>query len=185
MNPMNPVDYTPYTIFTYQRCGSHLLDSLLLENAGLLTRRTHKPEELHNSKVILSIARDPAEAISSHLATYVDQRSNVKNNINNHAKFFVERFIALTEEIMSKANFVVKYDDLVNDPRNTLNLLCKKLGITVVADNMSVEVVDNPRSGYIKSSKVLDSYELAVAAVSECDLSEAYGVYKRFEAMSI
>lgn len=163
-------------IITLQRTGSHFLISLI--SACFKIHNIKKYHTVDRAEgTVISIARDPLDSMTS------DVSMNFYYNGWDDSIFesIVDTYVSVGSSICDRADVIVRYDDLVNDPLKVIDILSKKLNLPIESNEYVTDYFkDNEDNKYLKTSTRYSEYDKVRGILSEMDLSEAYKVYDRF-----
>jgi hypothetical protein len=167
-------------IITLQRTGSHYLVYLIEAYFGL--DRIEKYHDVENADgIVISIARDPLDSMSSDLSMHFHYHGWQEDNVRS----IVDKYVKIGNQICDRADIVIKYDDLIYNPLGVIKFIAEKVNINLLnSPSKSYEVVDKPNYKYLKSSTVYQDYDKVREILSSMDLSKAYELYEKFLSKS-
>ena len=185
---------SPYAILTYPRSGSHYLQNLLVARFGIAANSYHNLDEIENQdKVIISVVRNPLDAMASELATAVSLVTDVdllsiltSNPAGEHSDPLSDRFISIMNDISNHADIIIDYDDLCNSTESVVRNISSALGIASFNNSQDISVEPEPApSTYIPSSKTVAEYNTIYEIMSNQDLSLATAAYQQVLAKAL
>lgn len=167
-------------VVTLQRTGSHYLVALIESHFGF--DRIEKAHSIDNADgVVISIVRDPLDSMSSDLSMHFHYHGWQEDYIES----IVGQYVGVGNQICDRADIVIRYDDLINNPIGVVKIISEKLNLDILDNpNKDYEVVDKPNYKYLKSSTVYKDYEKVRERLSSMDLSKAYELYEKFLSKS-
>jgi hypothetical protein len=174
MNAKNvdPNEIVPH-VLTYPRSGMHFFDDTLYKMEKIHFSRSHFLDELfdknnNKQRVIVTIARDPIDSISSYLAIH-----------NGAADEFliiqrITDYVLMYAFLYEHADYVVDFNDLVEYPEAVVKKILSLL-------NIDKNTYDSFNRGhipkfenYITSSKSLQHYDKGLLNNFDTDLCHYY-----------
>jgi len=163
-------------LLTYPRSGMHFFDDTLYEIENIHFTKSHFLDELfdkdnNKQRVIITIARDPKDSISSYLGmpyTVIDAFS-----INQRISEYVFMYAFLCEN----ADYVIDFNDLVSSPESVIKKILSLLNIDKSKYNLFDRSFIAKYKNYIPSSKSFRNYDENV--LDNSDLGLCYYYYNK------
>lgn len=139
-------------LITFPRSGSHYLRELLQQKTGFDLRGTHN----HKIKAdfIITIVRNPLDCFISSIKMG-EHYYGVKDSPVREKDGFVimKQYCDFHDYLAEHAHIVIDYRDLIDKPDEVINVLAKKLGLTVNNNEYKTELKDIKEIRYLVSSK--------------------------------
>lgn len=177
-----------HILITIPRCGSHLLDRMLIEEFGTSPDRTHDVD-IETDKEIMTIARQPRDFIVSELAMTLHYTYSLSDlNYGWIHSFLGERTDAFGKQIQTlidRSSVVLKYDDLVNKPSQVIDYLATVFDTPRIGPFKINYLQDKPEVGYLVSSKTSGFYDYINKIADGIDFTEINKVYTQLLDMSV
>jgi hypothetical protein len=158
-----------YIIVTIPRTGSHYLYELIKQFTGVNILKSH---EIQPDKKMISIARDPYNSFVSDSAMHHHYHGNFNFDDFDH-------YLALGKNLLSDAEIIIDYEDLINKPYQVVEYLSKILDIQIINDKYENNLKDQPKYKHLVTSTISESYNKAKESIKDIDLSEHYEVYNK------
>jgi hypothetical protein len=156
-------------IVTYPRSGANYLSNLLLNNCRKDINYFHVIEK--PNRFIITVVRDPFEAIHSHVTMRKHYHSN-----EEYSKTYNREYRDMYNFLYENANIIIKYQDLIKFPEKVLSKICSDLNFDInPLDNPVPIAVDNKESTYLRSSKTSPEYNKEHFKIE--DISDCYESY--------
>jgi hypothetical protein len=144
-------------LLTYPRSGMHFFDDTLYEIENIHFSKSHFLDEVfdrdnNKQRIIITIARDPLDSISSYLATHggIGDEFLVPQRITDYV--FMYAFLC------ENADYVVDFNDLVAYPEPVIKKILSLLNIDKSQYNLFDREKIEKHKNYIPSSRVLPIY---------------------------
>jgi hypothetical protein len=176
-----------YSIVTFPRVGSYYLQDRMLQHTGVYVKKYHNVK----SNKMITIARDPADALASKLAmsVFYDKSNEIIEDIrSNKITKDVEEYFDVVKKINPSKDFyaIIDYKDLIESPFEITVTLADTMGVAITnKDYKENSVTDKPEISHIVSSKRIDEYKEIKDYVEKLDLSLLYNFYNKAIAHSI
>ena len=147
-------------LLTYPRSGSHYFNDMLYKEAKINFNKSHYIDQLfdkNNNKmrIIITIARDPVETLTSYLAlTAINER--------NHEYIVSERiteYVLMYSYLCNNVDYVIDFNDLIKYPKDLIEKLLNLLDIDKYHDKSFNRDVIAKYRGFISTSKTLAAYQ--------------------------
>jgi hypothetical protein len=150
----------PPHLLTYPRSGSHYLDRLIYKKAKFHIERSHAVNhsfDKDNKKIkrILTIARDPKESIISYIAL----EKHISPSSPPRTNEMITEYILLYNFLCEHADYVIDYQDLIDQPEAISEKLLETLGINEENSYRFFTNIDYDSKNYVQSSKDLSFYK--------------------------
>lgn len=151
-------NFSPH-LLTYPRSGSHYLDRLIYKKAKFHIERSHAVQhsfDRNNEKIkrIVTIARDPKESIISYIAL----EKHISPSNHPRTSEMITEYVLLYNFLCKHADYVIDYQDLINDPDQTAKKLLEVLEIDEENSYRFLTNIDYDSKNYVQSSKELSCY---------------------------
>jgi hypothetical protein len=176
-----------YSIVTLPRAGSFYLQDRILQHTGVYIKKYHT---VKNNKMI-TIARDPIDAITSKLAmsVFYDKDNKTINDIrNNKMTKDIEEYLEGAKKVDLDKDFhiVIDYRDLMSHPLETTMAVAEIINLPIInKDYKESTIKDIPEISHLVSSKNVDEYEEIKEYVEKLDFSFFYEFYNKALSVSI
>lgn len=176
-------------VLTYPRCGSNYLYWLFYSSFNVNINKDHLIEniKLDNNNYIVTVLRDPLDALTSIITMESFYWRSKQKNKNNYVDLDNYIFIKLNKRIENYKKFfnlipqyynlMLHYDDINTYRENIVKHVSNETKIKIVNNNYVDLIYDNPSSYFLKSSKTSNEYEIIKEKVYNTDLSECYNIY--------
>lgn len=176
-------------IYTYPRCGSNYLYWLFYSSFNVNINKDHLIEniKLDNNNYIVTVLRDPLDALTSIVTMESFYWRGKQKNKNNYMDLDNYIFITLNKRIENYKkffnlipkyyNFMLHYDDINTYREDIVKHVSNETKIKIVNNNYVDLIYDNPSSYFLKSSKTSNEYEIIKEKIQNTDLSECYNIY--------
>lgn len=170
-----------YSIVTFPRVGSYYLQDRILQHTGVYVKKYHN---IKNNKMI-TIARDPADSLTSKLAmsVFYDKSDEIIQDIrNNKITKDVEEYFDGAKNVYPSKDFyaIIDYRDLMEHPLETTMALADIMNLTITTkDYKENSIKEKPEISHLVSSKKVDEYKEIKDYVEKLDLSLLYNFYNR------
>ena len=167
-------------VLTYPRSGMHFFIDTLYEMEKIYFSRSHFLKELfdkdnNKQRIIITIARDPIDSISSYLA--IDNGSLADEFLTIQRE---TDYVLMYAFLCENADYVVDFNDLIKYPESVIKKLLSLLNI----DKSQYDLFDREKNekykNYIPSSKSLKNYNNIVLDSYDLELCYYY-YYKLLE----
>jgi hypothetical protein len=179
-----------YSIVTLPRVGSFYLQDRILQHTGVYVKKYHS---FKDNKMI-TIARDPVDALTSKLAmtVFYDNINKSNETINeirsNKITKDVQDYIDGAKMTILEKDFyaIIDYKDLVNRPLATTEAIANIMGLEIVSRDYEMNrIKGDKRISHIVSSRRVEEYAEIRHYVQNLDLSFLYGFYDKAISLSI
>lgn len=177
-----------FYIYSFPRSGSHYLQALIMSRFNSLPNLFHNLEMYSSSQHVVSIIRNPVDAIASDAAITVNHKKDIvanKHSYNIILPLLVDRldqnYVDTLTTIYNKSDIIIDFNDLISRPDDVMNAIARKLDIPI--GNQEDVTVGNQSSlgagpEFIQSATGLDYYDLTKLRVSQMGVSnEAMDMY--------
>lgn len=160
-------------ICTYPRSGVNFLINHIANNFDLSFCYTHKTPINKNNNII-TIIRNPKESIASwismglHFDYYEDRYKDT--NVKEYIDGAIKKYIMFYEYIYKSADHIIKFENLINNPKEEILKISQKFNIEVNKDILPSEVTDDVENGRISSSKDTMFYNFVLEQLDSYDL---------------
>jgi len=152
----------PY-LLTYPRSGSHYFHQLFYQKTGIRIEGSHTIldlfyKDMNKTKQIITIVRDPKETAMSILAVQSSYGQDVNKDFINHV---LSNYILFYKFLYEHADYVIDFNDLVNDSSLVINNFMDYLNIKI-EDNLEFTIEDYKKFNgekYLGSSQNLKEYK--------------------------
>jgi hypothetical protein len=161
-------------LLTFPRSASHYFDRLMYKRINFHIERSHTVNHLFDkdnkkTRNIITIARDPKESILSLIAL---EKSIIPNS--NRVNEIVSEYILLYSFLYDNADYVIKYQDLVQYPEIVIENVLDFLNINEENYINYVTNINYDSKRFVESSKTLPDYENIDLSNSNIDLCYFY-----------
>lgn len=152
--------YRPH-LLTFPRTGSHYLDKLIYEEAGISIDKSHSinrifDKDSNKQKTIITIVRDPIDAISSYLT--LQEKDFGETNLERIEET-ITNYVLMHNFLYEYADCIIDFRDLVSRPDDVVKEVFRLLEIKE-EDYASFNRIYNPlHEEYVPSSKTLPGYK--------------------------
>jgi hypothetical protein len=176
-----------YSIVTLPRAGSFYLQDRILQHTGVYIKKYH----IVKDNKMITIARDPADAITSKLAmsVFYDKNNETINDIrNNKITKDIEEYLEGAKKVDITKDFyiVIDYKDLMAHPLETTMAVAEIINLPITSKEYQENTIkDLPEISHLVSSKMVDEYEEIREYVEKLDLSFFYEFYSKALSVSI
>jgi hypothetical protein len=176
-----------YSIVTLPRVGSFYLQDRIFQHTGVYVKKYHS---VKNNKMI-TIARDPVEALTSKLAmtVFYDKSNETINEIrSNKITKDIEEYIDGAKKVNVEKDFhaIIDYKDLIDRPLATTEAIANIMGLEIVSKDYEMnKIQEYKRISHIVSSRRVEEYAEIRHYVQNLDLSFLYGFYDKAISLSI
>ena len=169
---VDPNKIVPH-VLTYPRSGMHFFDDTLYKMKKIHFSRSHFLDELfdknnNKQRVILTIARDPIDSISSYLA--------IHNGIPD--KFLITQritdYVLMYAFLCENADYVIDFNDLITYPEPVIEKTLSLLNIDKDKYSLFNRGHIPKFENYISSSKSLEYYDNSLLNSFDTDLCYFY-----------
>lgn len=150
----------PPHLLTYPRSGSHYLDKLIYKKAKFHIERSHAvnhsfDKDNKKTKRIITIARDPKESIISYIAL----EKHISPSSHPRTNEMITEYILLYNFLCEHADYVIDYQDLIDQPEKISEKLLETLEINEENSYRFLTNIDYDSKNYVQSSKDLAFYK--------------------------
>ena len=178
-NKFIPTDKVIPHVLTYPRSGMHFFDDTLYEIENIHFTKSHFLDEVfdknnNKQRLIITIARDPIDSISSYLA--IHNGTGDEFLITQRITDYVLMYAFLCEN----ADYVVDFNDLVTYPESVIKKILSLVNIDKNRYNVFFRDNINKNKNYKASSKSLPNYKKNILDDFDLDLCYYY-YYKLLE----
>lgn len=165
-------------LLTYPRSGSHYFDDMLYEEERIHFTHGHYLDELfdknnNKKRVIITIARDPIDSISSYLALY----NGFGLHPDGHTFIFQEKiteYVLMYSFLCEYADYVIDFNDLIEYPKPVIKKILDSLNIDKNEYNVFNRGIIPKYEGFVSSSKSLTKYNKSILYSFDLDLCYYY-----------
>jgi hypothetical protein len=176
-----------YTIVTIPRTGSNYLDGLITQKIPYFPSIVRTHEFFENPGHIITLARDPKDAVLSRLAmraAYAKQNLTPFPDKFQSFKFMVD-YINMGERLYKEARIIIDYDDLINYPDKVIKYIAKDMQRPYKNIEYKNDLKDKEDKSYLVSSKNTTCYTELKPLVDSLDFTKAYKVYHKMLSRAI
>jgi hypothetical protein len=170
-------------LVSYPRSGFHLFFNLLGQQ-GYVLPGSHVAEKLEN-RSLFTIARNPVDSVSSFLtlSKFFNFSDGTIREMANGTLFY---YIEMYRWLIANADYVISYDDLLNNPAKTMLKFFKKFSIEHKDMEYSVGIEKNDLPNqYIFTSKNKEYYADALNEITlNSKLNEANDLYLKLLSLT-
>ena len=151
---------TPHLV-TFPRSGSHYLDQLIYKEARISIDKSHSVSEVfdrygNKQKTILTIVRDPIEAISSYLS--IQEKKYGYTNLGRIEETITE-YVFTHNFLYEHADLIIDFKDLVSRPDDVVKKVFSLLEIKNTDYRLFKRTPNVWHEEYVPSSKILSEYK--------------------------
>ena len=142
-------------LITYPRSGQNLF-RMLLGQQGYFIPASHQITHFLDKKQTIAIIRNPVESVASAMAM-VDfyKKENGYGIIPHMLKKYEETYLWL----LDNATYIICYEDLIDSPQNTIEKFLDHFSLKKISVEYQMNLCeDDPKEGYLVSSKNVSSY---------------------------
>lgn len=162
-------------ICTYPRSGVNFLSNMLKENTDINFCYTHK-SPINRDNNLTTIIRNPVESISSWVSMglhfdYIEDRYK-DSNLDLYIEGAIRKYLSFYNYIKSSVNFIIDFDDLINNPNAEFLKLLNFFNFTINDNVKSSGVNDDTKNGRISTSKNTMFYDIVTNKIKEYDLED-------------
>lgn len=148
-------------LVTFPRSGSHYLDKLIYEEARISIDKSHSITKVfdkygNKQKTIITIVRDPLDAISSYLS--LQEKVYGETNLGRIEET-ITNYVLLHSFLYDHADYVIDFQDLVSRPDDVVKKLFSSLEITNTDYKLFTRTPNTWQETYTPSSKILPGYK--------------------------
>jgi hypothetical protein len=160
-------------VLTYPRSGMHFFDDTLYEIEGIHFSRSHFLDELfdknnNKQRVIITIARDPIDSISSYLAIHHGV-ADIFLTIQR-----ITDYVLMYAFLCENADYVIDFNDLVTYPEPVVKKILSLLNIDKNEYSLFNRGHISKFKNYVPSSKSLKNYDNSLLDNLDTDLCYFY-----------
>jgi len=127
----------------------------------------------------ITVARNPKDCVFSYMAM-----SMVHNTKNVDIDTYIKGYNEFYDHAYEKSSFIIKFDDLINDSKNTILSLCQSLSIEYDKDYEYKKLNRVNPSVYIESSKKTIHYKDLLNYYSDNIFINSYSKYNKLISRS-
>jgi hypothetical protein len=183
-------------LITYPRCGSTYLSKLIKHTFLKETYATHfynttvdesyKNKEYYSNAgtesfkkehYIITVLRDPIDAISSLTAMEHFYSDNKNNNLDFYITQNKEYYILFFKTIPKFVDLVLNFEDINKNKDKVIKHISTETDNIIFYNNFEVNFSDDKERKFLKSSKTYDQYEYIKEKIINSDLSKCYEIY--------
>jgi hypothetical protein len=163
-------------IVTFPRTGSFFLKHLIENNLEHKVEKTHDPIPRSSENRIISVVRNPYDAIASYLAMLCHYREGF--SMQESIDFLIFSYSEYCRYFISDANVIIDYESLIKNPEETMHRLCGALAIGIPEKiDARFDQEDMVAKEHLSSSKKSEWYKAATDYLNTVDLSNAIIYY--------
>lgn len=177
-------------ILTYPRTGQHLLRYLFdktdanfnwshnIDNYKFKWKSDPERPFYDGSQKVITIVRDPKDAITSYIVYNIFQGDLKSDNIVDYLKLiesaFTKEYVLFWEYMLDIVDIYIDYDFLVGNQNNVMYKLSNMFNFNYNPDKED-SILDYKK--HIMSSKDHEYYNIVLEAVAQFDLKKCYDIY--------
>ena len=149
-------------LLTYPRSGMHFFDDNLYEIEKIHFTQSHFLEQLfdknkNKQRIIITIARDPINSITSYVAHNHYDYPNDKKNFLIREK--MTEYVLMYAFLCEHADYVIDFNDLIKYPKLVIKKILELLKIDKNEYHYFNRNIVPRNEGYLESSKSAPSYK--------------------------
>jgi hypothetical protein len=134
---------------------------------------------------VITIVRNPYDAISSFVAMEIHYFDSVKNFYIDDRENFIKEYIlnrvneynAFHLKMMDKATIIISFEDLTSNTQDVINFIAKKLNIELKNNIVKDLVVNNEKLKFLKTSKNSEVYKDVANIINSLNLDNSLDIY--------
>lgn len=175
---------TGLNLITFPRSGSVFLFNILLDNTFIEIRKSHSLHRFSKSFPIITIARNPFDSILSEVSmvTHYSPTKNIAAIID----LTRDTYLSSYKYFLDYADAILDYNLLIENPRSTLENICKFFDIkikTPISINLVLE--DKEKYRHLATSTVSKTYEAVKSELLKYDLKDEWELYDKAISSSV
>lgn len=174
-------------LITYPRCGSTYLFNILCKSFDKDIFKSHlyieaQHKQLEKNNYIITILRDPLDAISSIVsleAFYFSNSNNFEKIIDFTVKDRIKNYETFFNIVPNYVNVIFNYNDINIYKDNIIKYVSTQSNNNIINDNYNCLIFDNSKTKFLKSSKTYDQYNYVKEKVKNSNLVKCYEIYNK------
>lgn len=148
-------------LVTFPRSGSHYLDKIIYKEAKISIDKSHSINKVfdkdgNKQKTIITIVRDPLDAISSYLAL---QEKESGHTNSKRIEETITNYVFMHSFLYNHADCIIDFKDLVNRPDDVVKKVFSLLEIKNTDYKLFERTPNLWWEEYTPSSKILPEYK--------------------------